>query len=90
MHEKNNGKKRSCVSRKKPDVRSRSVIDENQDGSAIRVTLENGYEFRQLPGVSIIKVGRISVDRNFMAAGEIRRKIETPSPKQADEIPLSQ
>ena len=31
---------------KKPDVRS--VIDENQDGSAIRVTLENGYEFRQL------------------------------------------
>ena len=90
MHEKNNGKKRSCVSRKKPDVRSRSVIDENQDGSAIRVTLEKGYEFRQLPGVSIIKVGSISVARNLMAAGEIRRKIETPSPKQADEIPLSQ
>ena len=90
MHEKNNGKKRSCVSRKKPDVRSRSVIDENQDGSAIRVTLENGYEFCQLSGVSIIKVGSISVARNLMAAGEIRRKIETPSPKQADEIPLSQ
>ena len=59
---------------KKPDVRS--VIDENQDGSAIRVTLENGYEFRQLPGVSIIKVGSISVARNLMAPGEIRRKIE--------------
>ena len=88
MHEKNNGKKMPCVSRKKPDVRS--VIDENQDGSAIRVTLENGYEFRQLPGVSIIKVGSISVARNLMAPGEIRRKIETPSPKQADEIPLSQ
>ena len=73
---------------KKPDVRS--VIDENQDGSAIRVTLENGYEYRQLPGVSIIKVGRISVDRNFMAAGEIRRKIEMPSPKPASEVPLSQ
>ena len=73
---------------KKPDVRS--VIDENQDGSAIRVTLENGYELRQRPGVSIIKVGRISVDRNFMAAGEIRRKIEMPSPKPASEVPLSQ
>ena len=57
---------------KKPDVRS--VIDENQDGSAIRVTLENGYESRQLPGVSIIKVGSISIARKIMAAGEIRRK----------------
>ena len=90
MHEKNNGKKRSCVSRKKPDVRSRSVIDENQDGSAIRVTLENGYEYRQLPGVSIIKVGSISIASKIMAAGEIRRKIEMPSPKPASEVPLSQ
>ena len=73
---------------KKPDVRS--VIDENQDGSAFRVTLENEYEFRQLPGVSIIKVGSISVARNLMAPGEIRRKIETPSPKPASEVPLSQ
>ena len=88
MHEKNNGKKRSCVSRKKPDVRS--VIDENQDGSAIRVTLENGYESRQLPGVSIIKVGSISVARNLMAPGEIRRKIEMPIFNTASEAPLSQ
>jgi hypothetical protein len=88
MHEKNNGKKMPCVSRKKPYVRS--VIDENQDISAIRVTLENGYQFRQLPGVSIIKVGSISVARNLMAAGEIRRKIEMPSPKPASEVPLSQ
>lgn len=73
---------------KKPDVRS--VIDENQDISAIRVTLENGYQFRQLPGVSIIKVGSISVARNLMAAGEIRRKIEMPIFNTASEVPLSQ
>ena len=88
MHEKNNGKKRSCVSRKKPEVRS--VIDENQDISAIRVTLENGYQFRQLPGVSIIKVSSISVARNLMASGEIRRKIEMPIFNTASEAPLSQ
>ena len=90
MHEKNNGKKRSCVSRKKPDVRSRSVIDENQDGSAIRVTLENGYEFRQLPGVSIIKVGSISVARNLMAAGVIRRIFVMLSSMPGSEGALSQ
>lgn len=73
---------------KKPEVHS--VIDENQDGSAIRVTLENGYEFCQLSGVSIIKVGSISVARNLIAAGEIRRKIEMPIFNTASEVPLSQ
>ena len=64
---------------KKPDVRS--VIDENS-GKRVRIS--------PTPGVSIIKVGSISVARNLMASGEIRRKIEMPSPKPASEVPLSQ